>query len=194
MCYIFEHFLLCFLDWFPITSMYSNSYLIIKVKLQPSYMFTDKEHREPFEFSEEIGNLSLGQEPVGNSPRYDESDKDLLLSTSEREENGGPSTNGPAASGYSAPTDYNSSLVSLSSQTQSETSISDPGMPKYTSQMTLAIDDLLGLSVSAAPAPPSLKLNPKAALDPGTFQRKWGQLAVSISQVYSYIILNLILS
>ncbi|XP_064948270.1 beta-adaptin-like protein A [Musa acuminata AAA Group] len=157
-----------------------NSLSVVYQK--PSYMFTDKEHREPFEFSEEIGNLSLGQEPVGNSPRYDESDKDLLLSTSEREENGGPSTNGPAASGYSAPTDYNSSLVSLSSQTQSETSISDPGMPKYTSQMTLAIDDLLGLSVSAAPAPPSLKLNPKAALDPGTFQRKWGQLAVSISQ------------
>ncbi|CAL9081225.1 unnamed protein product [Musa acuminata var. zebrina] len=157
-----------------------NSLSVVYQK--PSYMFTDKEHREPFEFSEEIGNLSLGQEPVGNSPRYDESDKDLLLSTSEREENGGPSTNGPAASGYSAPTDYNSSLVSLSSQTQSETAISDPGMPKYTSQMTLAIDDLLGLSVSAAPAPPSLKLNPKAALDPGTFQRKWGQLAVSISQ------------
>ncbi|URD76701.1 hypothetical protein MUK42_35579 [Musa troglodytarum] len=157
-----------------------NSLSVVYQK--PSYMFTDKEHREPFEFSEEIGNLSLGQESVGNAPRYDESDKDLLLSTSEREENGGPSTNGPAASGYSAPTDYNSSLVSLSSQTQSETAISDPGMPKYTSQMTLAIDDLLGLSVSAAPAPPSLKLNPKAALDPGTFQRKWGQLAVSISQ------------
>ncbi|URD74669.1 hypothetical protein MUK42_19853 [Musa troglodytarum] len=143
----------------------------LSVVYQKPYMFTDKEHREPFEFSEEIGNLSLGQESVGNAPRYDESDKDLLLSTSEREENGGPSTNGPAASGYSAPTDYNSSLVSLSSQTQSETAISDPGMPKYTSQMTLAIDDLLGLS-----------LNPKAALDPGTFQRKWGQLAVSISQ------------
>ncbi|CAL9072091.1 unnamed protein product [Musa textilis] len=157
-----------------------NSLSVVYQK--PSYMFTDKEHREPFEFSEEIGNLSLGQESVGNAPRYDESDKDLLLSTSEREENGGPSTNGPAASGYSAPTDYNSSLVSLSSQTQSEMAISDPGMPKYTSQMTLAIDDLLGLSVSAAPAPPSLKLNPKAALDPGTFQRKWGQLAVSISQ------------
>ncbi|THU63540.1 hypothetical protein C4D60_Mb01t16860 [Musa balbisiana] len=157
-----------------------NSLSVVYQK--PSYMFTDKEHREPFEFSEEIGNLSLGQESVGNAPRYAESDKDLLLSTSEREENGGPSTNGPAASGYSAPTDYNSSLVSLSSQTQSETAISDPGMPKYTSQMTLAIDDLLGLSVPAAPAPPSLKLNPKAALDPGTFQRKWGQLAVSISQ------------
>ncbi|RWV86168.1 hypothetical protein GW17_00051966 [Ensete ventricosum] len=100
----------------------------------------------------------------------------------EREENGGPNTNGPAAAGYSAPPDYNSSLVSLSSQTQSETAISDPGMPKHTSQMTLAIDDLLGLSVPAALAPPSLKLNPKAVLDPGTFQRKWGQLAVSISQ------------
>ncbi|KAJ8497888.1 hypothetical protein OPV22_008440 [Ensete ventricosum] len=157
-----------------------NSLSVVYQK--PSYMFTDKEHREPFEFSEEIGNLSLGQESVGNARRYDESDKDLLLSTSEREENGGPNTNGPAAAGYSAPPDYNSSLVSLSSQTQSETAISDPGMPKHTSQMTLAIDDLLGLSVPAALAPPSLKLNPKAVLDPGTFQRKWGQLAVSISQ------------
>lgn len=150
-------------------------------------MFTDKEHREPFEFSEEIGNLSLGQESMDDAQRYDESDKDLLLSTSEKEENAGPSTNGAAASGYSAPPDYNSSLVSLSSQTQSETEISDLGLPKYTSQMTLAIDDLLGLSVPAAPAPPSLKLNPKAALDPGTFQRKWSQLGISISQVYIFL-------
>lgn len=141
-------------------------------------MFTDKEHRGPFEFSEEIGNLSLGQESMDNAPRYDESDKDLLLSTSEKEENGGPNTNG--TSGYSAPHDYNSSLVPLSSQTQPE--------PAVTSQTSFAIDDLLGLSMLAAPAPPSLKLNSKAALDPGTFQRKWGQLGVSISQVDSHIV------
>ncbi|XP_042387028.1 beta-adaptin-like protein A [Zingiber officinale] len=141
---------------------------------KPSYMFTDKEHRGPFEFSEEIGNLSLDQESMDNAPRFDESDKDLLLSTSEREENGGPSINGAATPGYSAPHDYNSSLVPLSSQTQSE--------PAVTSRTSFAIDDLLGLSMLAAPAPPSLKLNSKAALDPGTFQRKWGQLGVSISQ------------
>lgn len=146
-------------------------------------MFTDKEHRGPFEFSEEIGNLSLGQESIDNAPRYDDSDKDLLLSISEKEENGGPNTNGTAAVGYSAPHDYNSSLVSLGSQPQSEAAISDSALPKYTSQTTFAIDDLLGLSLPATPAPPSLKLNPKAALDPGTFQRKWGQLGISISQV-----------
>lgn len=150
-------------------------------------MFTDKEHRGPFEFSEEIGNLSLGQESMENAESYDESDKDLLLSTSEKEDNGGPNANGAAASGYSAPSVYNTSLVSVSSQTQAETVISDQDLPKYTTQATLAIDDLLGLSVPAAPAPPSLKLNPKAALDPGTFQRKWGQLGVSISQVYFHI-------
>ncbi|WOK99323.1 hypothetical protein Cni_G08035 [Canna indica] len=157
-----------------------NSLSVVYQK--PSYMFTDKEHRGPFEFSEEMGNLSLGQESMDNTPRYDESDKDLLLGTSEKEENGAPSANGSTASGYSAPHDYNSSLVSLSSQTRPEPATSDPSLPKHSSHGNIAIDDLLGLGVPAAPTTPPLSLNPKAALDPGTFQRKWGQLVISISQ------------
>jgi hypothetical protein len=53
----------------------------------------------------------------------------------------------------------------------------------------LAIDDLLGLGLPAAPAPapapspPSLKLNAGAVLDPGTFQQKWRQLPICLSEV-----------
>nr|XP_010924747.1 beta-adaptin-like protein A [Elaeis guineensis] len=150
---------------------------------KPSYMFTDKEHRGPFEFSEELGNLSLGAESADNAmpaQRYEEND--LLLSTSEKEESGGPTNNGSAVSAYSAPSDHYGSSISVNSQTQPETAISVPGLSAYTSPATLAIDDLLGLGVPSAPAPPTLKLNPKAVLDPGTFQRKWGQLAISLSQ------------
>ncbi|KAG1367757.1 Beta-adaptin-like protein [Cocos nucifera] len=150
---------------------------------EPSYMFTDKEHRGPFEFSEELGNLSMGAESADNAmpaQRYEEND--LLLSTSEKEESGGPTNNGSAVSAYSAPSDYDGSLISVNSQTQPETAISIPGSSAYTSPATLAIDDLLGLGVPSAPAPPTLKLNPKAVLDPATFQRKWGQLAISLSQ------------
>lgn len=147
-------------------------------------MFTDKEHRGPFEFSEELGNLSLGAESADNAmpaQRYEEND--LLLSTSEKEENGGPTNNGSAVPAYSAPSDYYGSSISVNSQTQPETAISVPGLSAYTSPATLAIDDLLGLGVPSAPAPATLKLNPKAVLDPGTFQRKWAQLAISLSQV-----------
>ncbi|KAF5193777.1 Beta-adaptin-like protein a [Thalictrum thalictroides] len=151
-----------------------NSLSVVYQK--PSYMFTDKEHRGPFEFSEEIGNLSVGEETadtVTQAQRVEASDNDLLLSTSEKEDSRGPSNNGSA---YSAPS-YDAAL-----QIQSEVTVSSSSLPSYAPQPSLPIDDLLGLSVSAAPSPPPLKLNPKAVLDPGTFQRKWGQLTVSSSQ------------
>ena len=150
-------------------------------------MFTDKEHRGPFEFSDEMGNLSIGVESVeagvpGHS--VEANDKDLLLSTSEKEETRGPSTNGA----YSAP--YDSSLVSLAaSHTQPDLMSSNTSVPANASQSSFAIDDLLGLGESAtpapapAPSPPPLVLNPKAVLDPSTFQQKWRQLPISVSQV-----------
>lgn len=154
-------------------------------------MFTDKEHRGPFEFSDELGNLSIGAESAAGTVvpahRVEANDKDLLLSTSEKEEIRGPSNNGSA---YSAPS-YDGSAVSAASQALSELTILNPSVPALTPQSSLAIDDLLGLglpeipSPAPAPSPPLLKLNSKAVLDPGTFQQKWRQLPISLSQVYS---------
>ncbi|KAK9142559.1 hypothetical protein Syun_011959 [Stephania yunnanensis] len=152
--------------------------------MQPSYMFTDKEHRGPFEFSEETGGLSVGVESVENiAQRVDANDNDLLLGTSEEEEIRGPSPDGSA---YSAPA-YDAASISLtSSHTQSEPVISNSSLPTYSAQSSLAIDDLLGLSLSSSttsvPSPPFLKLNAKAVIDPGTFQRKWGQLPIALTQ------------
>ncbi|KAJ6812580.1 beta-adaptin-like protein A [Iris pallida] len=160
-----------------------NSLSVVYQK--PSYLFTDKEHRGPFEFSEELGNLSVVTDPADNvipAQRYEANDNDLLLSTSEKEESRGQVNNDSA---YSAP-DYDGSSVSLvSTQVQSEASFPNHALASYSSQSTSAIDDLLGLGVSVAPPPPSLKLNPKAVLDPGSFQKKWGQLAISSTQDYS---------
>ncbi|XP_042484653.1 beta-adaptin-like protein A [Macadamia integrifolia] len=153
-----------------------NSLSVIYQK--PSYMFTDKEHQGPFEFSEELGSLSVGIESADNvSPaqRVEASDNDLLLSTSEKEESRGPSSNGSA---YSAPV-YDGLTAS---QTQLEPAFQNQALPVYSPQDGLAIDDLLGLGPPAAPAPPPLKLNARTVLDPSTFQRKWGQLSVSLSQ------------
>ncbi|XP_075646323.1 beta-adaptin-like protein A [Castanea sativa] len=56
-------------------------------------------------------------------------------------------------------------------------------------EQSYAVDDLLGLgrpeipSPAPAPSPPLLKLNSKVVLDPGTFQQKWRQLPISLSQV-----------
>lgn len=154
-------------------------------------MFTDKEHRGPFEFSDELGNLSIGAESAAGTVvpahRVEANDKDLLLSTSEKEEIKGPSNNGSA---YSAPS-YDGSAVSAASQALSELTILNPSVPGLTPQSSLAIDDLLGLglpeipSPAPAPSPPLLKLNSKAVLDPGTFQQKWRQLPISLSQVHS---------
>lgn len=155
------------------------------MQLQPSYMFTDKDYRGPFEFSDELGNLSIAAESADNvvpAQGVEANDKDLLLSTSEKEEIRGPTFNG---SGYSAPL-YDSSAASVQSELAIISSTSAGSAPSS----SLASDDLLGLGLSAAPAPepalvpPSLKLNSKAILDPGTFQQKWRQLPISLSQVY----------
>lgn len=154
-------------------------------------MFTDKEHRGPFEFSDDLGNLSIGAEPANNvvpAHRVEANDKDLLLSTSEKEESRGAGSNGSA---YTAPLFDTSSLSVAASQAQLESAISNPTVIDRTPQASFAIDDLLGLGLAAAPAPapspPPLKLNSKAVLDPGTFQQKWRQLPISVSQVYIMI-------
>ncbi|KAG5540672.1 hypothetical protein RHGRI_020788 [Rhododendron griersonianum] len=147
-----------------------NSLSVVYQK--PSYMFTDKEHRGAFSFTEELGNLSIGVESASNvvsAQIVEASDNDLLLSTSEKEESRGPSSNGSA---YSAPS-YGAS--------------SNHPLPAHSPQSSLAIDDLLGLgltiSANPEPLPPSLMLNPRAVLDPSAFQQKWRQLPISVSQV-----------
>lgn len=167
-----------------------NSLSVIYQK--PSYMFTDKEHRGPFEFLDELGNLSIGGEAADNvvsAQRVEENDKDLLLTTSEKEETRGSSSNGSA---YTAPYDNSSTSVFASQTQQIESAISNPTAVGHSPQASFAIDDLLGLgmpapaaSAPAAPPPPQLKLNTKAALDPSTFQHKWRQLPVALSQEYS---------
>lgn len=149
-----------------------NSLSVVYQK--PSYMFTDKEHRGAFSFSEELGNLSIGVEDSSNvvsAQIVDASDNDLLLSTSEKEENRGPGSNGSA---YSAPS-YGAS--------------SNHQLPAHSPQSSLAIDDLLGLGLAISsnpePLPPSLTLNPRAVLDPSAFQQKWRQLPISVSQDYT---------
>lgn len=151
-------------------------------------MFTDKDHRGPFEYSEDLTNLAVGteaQENVISAQRYQENDNDLLLSTSDKEDNGTRASNGSSTSTYNAPSD----LIGLNSQTQSETSLINTGGPAYSSQSNFSLDDLLGLGVteaSAPPPPPALTLNSKPVLDPSTFQRKWGQLALALTQVCNY--------
>ncbi|KAL8499231.1 hypothetical protein ACS0TY_022274 [Phlomoides rotata] len=150
-----------------------NSLSVVYQK--PSYMFTDKEHRGPFAFSEELGNLSISAEPSDNvvaAQGVEANDKDLLLSISEKEESQGLGNNGSV---YNAPSLGQLDLVSLDQPSTVHSSAS------------LAIDELLGLGMmSAAPTPvPSssaLLLNAKAAIDANAFQQKWRQLPVSISQ------------
>lgn len=160
--------------------------------LQPSYMFTHKEHRGPFEFSDEIGHVSIGTESVDTvvpANRVEANDKDLLLSTSEKEETRVSNIN---SSAYSAPS-YDLSSVSVPTSQLSELAISNSTVPGHAPQSSFAIDDLLGLGLPAAPAPapspPLLKLNPKAVLDPTTFQQKWRQLPIALSQVYLVILM-----
>eukprot|EP00268_Persea_americana_P022241 TRINITY_DN2212_c0_g1_i6.p1 TRINITY_DN2212_c0_g1~~TRINITY_DN2212_c0_g1_i6.p1 ORF type:complete len:532 (-),score=116.95 TRINITY_DN2212_c0_g1_i6:434-2029(-) len=158
-----------------------NSLSILYQK--PSYMFTDKEHQGPFEFAEELGSLSVGEESADNviqSRRFEASDNDLLLSTTEKEENKVPSNNGSA---YIAP-DYGVSSASLVAMPgHSESAVSNANLPARAPLSSSGIDDLLGLGLPATiSSPPPLKLNAKPVLDPGTFQRKWGQLPISLSQ------------
>ncbi|KAG2599259.1 beta-adaptin-like protein A [Panicum virgatum] len=162
-----------------------NSLSVVYQK--PSYMFTDKEHRGPFEYSEDLTNLAVGteaQENVISAQRYQENDNDLLLSTSDKEDNGTRASNGSATSTYNAPSDLIGSSL-ISSQTPAEASLINTGGPTYSSQSNFSLDDLLGLGVTETPAPPpppALTLNSKPVLDPGTFQRKWGQLALALTQ------------
>jgi hypothetical protein len=150
-------------------------------------MFTDREHRGPFEYSEDLTSLTVGAEDPENvisAQRYQENDNDLLLSTSDKEDNGTRASNGSSTSAYNAPSDLISPSL-ISSQTPAETSLVNTGGPTHSSQSNFSLDDLLGLGVTEAPAPtpPALTLNSKPVLDPGTFQRKWGQLALALSQV-----------
>lgn len=147
-------------------------------------MFTDKEHRGPFAFSEEIGNLSVGAESTDNvvpAQRIEANDKDLLLSTSDKEESKGSSHNDSA---YNAP-GYDGSLAASS---QADLVSLDYKPTPNVPSATFAIDDLLGLGLPATatppPSPPVLKLNTKAALEPNAFQQKWRQLPIAISQVH----------
>lgn len=129
-------------------------------------MFTDKEHQGPFAFSEELGNLSISSEPAADVILPTANDQDLLLSTSEKEDSRAHGNNISA---------YDNSQGALVSLNQTE--------PTHSQPANSAIDDLLGLGLSVTPAPALLKLNAKAVLDPSTFQQKWRQLPVSISQV-----------
>ncbi|CAL4962546.1 unnamed protein product [Urochloa decumbens] len=162
-----------------------NSLSVVYQK--PSYMFTDKEHRGPFEYSEDLTNLAVGaeaQENVISAQRYQENDNDLLLSTSDKEDNGTRASNGSAASTYNAPSDLIGSSL-ISSQAPAETSLINTSGPTYSSQSNFSLDDLLGLGLNESPVPPpqpTLTLNSKPVLDPGTFQKKWGQLALALTQ------------
>ncbi|CAJ2643316.1 unnamed protein product [Trifolium pratense] len=163
-----------------------NSLSVVYQK--PSYMFTDKEHRGTLEFSDELGNLSINAETgdsVVPAQRVEENDKDLLLSTTEKDDVRDPGSNGSA---YNAPS-YNGSVPSATSQPLADLAFSSTGATGQAPAPGLAIDDLLGLDFSVGtattPSPPPLTLNPKAVLDPGTFQQKWRQLPISLSEEYS---------
>ncbi|KAJ6406347.1 hypothetical protein OIU84_009963 [Salix udensis] len=124
-----------------------------------------KEHRGPFEFSDELGSLAIGTESDVPAHVVEANDKDLLLGTPDKEESRGAGTNGSA---YTAPL-YDTSLLSTATQVQPELPISNPAAAGLSPQSSLAIDDLLGLGLPAAPAPtlapspPPLKLNAGAA-------------------------------
>lgn len=161
-----------------------NSLSVIYHK--PSYMFTDKEYRGPFAFSEELSTLPISVESdvnIVSAQRVEENDKDLLLSTSEKEETRVPSNNDSA---YSAPS-YDGSAAS---QSQFDLVSLDNTAPVNAPPASLAIDDLLGLNLAptptpAPPPPPVLKLNAKAVLAPNAFQQKWRQLPISMTQEIS---------
>ncbi|CAA2992341.1 beta-adaptin A [Olea europaea subsp. europaea] len=162
-----------------------NSLSVVYQK--PSYMFTDKEHRGPFAFSEELGNLSIDTDLANDvvpAQRVEENDKDLLLSTSEKEENHGSINN---SSAYDAPSYDGSRMVGALQPQQDLVSLDQP--PPANTPASLAMDDLfgLGLPVAPSPTPPplALKLNAKAVLDPNSFQQKWRQLPVAASQEIS---------
>ncbi|GAA0156355.1 membrane traffic protein [Lithospermum erythrorhizon] len=159
-----------------------NSLSVIYQK--PSYMFTDKEHRGPFAFSEELGNLSIGTESanaVASVQLVEANDKDLLLSTSEKEEIKSTNNNGSAYSDRA----YDGSISGTTSQSQLDLVSLDHTSQQNVQTDSMAIDDLLGLGMSITPTPAPLKLNAKASLDPSSFQQKWRQLPIAVSQEIS---------
>ena len=88
--------------------------------MQPSYIFTAKEHRGPFEFSDELGNMSISAESVDavvQAQNVEANDKDLLLSTAEKEDGRDLGSNGSA---YSAPSYSGSSGLVATSQSHGE--------------------------------------------------------------------------
>jgi len=96
-------------------------------------MFTDKEHRGPFEYSEDLTSLTVGAEDPENvisAQRYQENDNDLLLSTSDKEDNGTRASNGSSTSTYNAPSDLISPSL-ISSQTPAETLLINAGGRTY---------------------------------------------------------------
>ncbi|KAL8054301.1 hypothetical protein ABFX02_05G128500 [Erythranthe guttata] len=155
-----------------------NSLSVVYQK--PSYMFTDKEHRGPFAFSEELGNLSIETEPADNdavsAPRIEANDKELLLSTSEKEEILGYGTNGSA---YNAPS-YNSATTIGGSQGHLDLVSLDQPSTAFPNASS-AMDELFGLGMPAVPGS-VLLLNAKATIESNAFQQKWRQLPVSLSQ------------
>ncbi|MED6109287.1 hypothetical protein PIB30_032054 [Stylosanthes scabra] len=161
-----------------------NSLSVIYQK--PSYMFTDKEHRGTFEFSDELANLSINAESGDSAvpaQRVEANDNDLLLGITEKEEGRDAASNGSA---YSAPS-YDG--ASSTSQSLADLAFSNTSRSGQAPASSFAIDDLLGLDFSvgaaASPSPPPLSLNPKAVLDPGTYQQKWRQLPISLSEDFS---------
>lgn len=175
---------------------------------EPSYMFLDKEHRGPFEFSDDgatMTSVAESTEDILQGQRVDASDNELLLSASEKEDARGLIGNG--AFSYDAPI---SSTSEISNMPLAPRSPSPPPpipprsgspfsglLPSVTpetstasSPASLAFDDLLGLgqptnSTDAAPPAAALRLNAKPILDPAAFQQKWRQLPVALSQEYS---------
>ena len=113
--------------------------------MQPSYMFTYKEHRGTFEFADELGNLSISAESADSvvpAQRVEANDKDLLLSTSEKDEGRDPGSNGSV---YNAPSYNGSSAPSTTSQPLADLSFPSTGISGQAPASSLAIDDLLGL-------------------------------------------------
>ncbi|KAG7037586.1 Beta-adaptin-like protein A [Cucurbita argyrosperma subsp. argyrosperma] len=101
------------------------------------YMFTDKEHRGPFEFSDELGNLSLGAESA-----------DAVVQLS----------NAPSYEGS-----FGSSLIP---QAPSEFAVSNPSIPEPAppSSFSNSMDLLgLGLPTVSAPAPAPAPSPPSSA-------------------------------
>eukprot|EP00249_Psilotum_nudum_P021679 c28199_g1_i1 orf=558-3068(-) len=146
---------------------------------EPSYMFLDKEHRGVFEFLDDTESLTPGVESAEEilpSQHVEATDNDLLLSASEKEESRGVVSNGSLM--YSAP--------NVTAFETSQLSHAQPLSVTPTSS-GLDVDDLLGLGLPLAVSepPPILKLNSKAVIDPATFQRKWGQLPIALTQEYT---------